>query len=210
MATPFSKRMIELRRKKGITQKQAALSLGISQALLSHYENGVRECGLDFLSKAASFYEVSCDYLLGREKKESKTLTPAMKEKKRLMAAERILFDLLERADSPQLMEQASDFLSLAYYRLYRLIYCGGHPQKGEFKIPDYTYRALTDAAMQITEMQLACVLEGKDVGRWQGIDPQGLMTDKATLTSRYGNDFLQLQQLVKKAEKQLNDMELT
>ncbi len=35
-----------LRKERGITQKQAAEDLGVSQALLSHYEKGIRECGL--------------------------------------------------------------------------------------------------------------------------------------------------------------------
>ena len=35
-----------LRTERGITQKQAAEDLHISQALLSHYEKGIRECGL--------------------------------------------------------------------------------------------------------------------------------------------------------------------
>ena len=39
---------------------------GISQALLSHYEKGIRECGLDFVIRCADYYHVSCDYLLGR------------------------------------------------------------------------------------------------------------------------------------------------
>ena len=38
-----------LRKERGITQKQAAEDLGVSQALLSHYEKGIRECGLDFV-----------------------------------------------------------------------------------------------------------------------------------------------------------------
>ena len=62
----FSRIITLLRKEKGITQKQAAADLGISQALLSHYEKGLRECGLDFLVKAAEYFEVSCDYLLGR------------------------------------------------------------------------------------------------------------------------------------------------
>ena len=37
-----------LRKERGIRQKEAADSLGVAQALLSHYENGKRECGLDF------------------------------------------------------------------------------------------------------------------------------------------------------------------
>ena len=55
-----------LRKERGISQKQAAEDLGVSQAVLSHYEKGVRECGLDFLVRAADYYEVSTDYLLGR------------------------------------------------------------------------------------------------------------------------------------------------
>lgn len=65
MNKAFSERMIELRTRKGVSQKEAAESLGVSQALLSHYEKGIRECGLEFLCKAASYYDVSCDYLLG-------------------------------------------------------------------------------------------------------------------------------------------------
>jgi transcriptional regulator with XRE-family HTH domain len=58
--------LAKLRRQKGISQKKAAEELGISPALLSHYENGIRECGLDFLLRLAEYYSVSCDYLLGK------------------------------------------------------------------------------------------------------------------------------------------------
>ncbi len=65
MNCQFPKIISELRKSKGISQKQAAIDLGVSQALLSHYEKGIRECGLDFLIKLSSYYEVSCDELLG-------------------------------------------------------------------------------------------------------------------------------------------------
>ena len=58
----------ELRKEKGLSQKEAAMRLDISQALLSHYEKGIRECGQSFLIKVADFYGVTCDYLLGRSK----------------------------------------------------------------------------------------------------------------------------------------------
>jgi len=64
----FATRLMELRKDKKISQKQAAKDLGISQALLSHYENGVRECGLNFVVRAANYYNVSCDFLLGNSK----------------------------------------------------------------------------------------------------------------------------------------------
>ena len=65
MSTSISSRLISLRKDKNLSQKEAATALGVSQALLSHYEKGIRECGLDFLCRASTFYDVSTDYLLG-------------------------------------------------------------------------------------------------------------------------------------------------
>ncbi|NLA73112.1 MAG: helix-turn-helix transcriptional regulator [Clostridiales bacterium] len=62
----FPERLIELRAENKLNQKTAAADLNISQALLSHYEKGIRECGLDFLCRAADYYKVTTDYLLGR------------------------------------------------------------------------------------------------------------------------------------------------
>ena len=66
MNADFSRTLALLRQEKGISQRKAAKELGISQALLSHYENGIREPGLAFVKKACDFYHVSADYLLGR------------------------------------------------------------------------------------------------------------------------------------------------
>ncbi len=66
MERSFSAILSRLRKEKNMSQKEAAADLGVSQALLSHYENGIRECGLDFIIKAADFYNVTTDYLLGR------------------------------------------------------------------------------------------------------------------------------------------------
>lgn len=65
MSTSISSRLVALRKEKSLSQKEAAEYLGVSQALLSHYEKGIRECGLDFLCRASAFYDVSADYLLG-------------------------------------------------------------------------------------------------------------------------------------------------
>ena len=58
--------MSALRRARGLSQRTAAADLHISQALLSHYENGAREPGLAFVCRACEYYGVSADYLLGR------------------------------------------------------------------------------------------------------------------------------------------------
>lgn len=61
----FSTKISALRREKGLSQKKAAEDLEISQALLSHYEKGIRECNLDFVKKISAYYSVTADYLLG-------------------------------------------------------------------------------------------------------------------------------------------------
>ncbi len=61
----FAVVLSQLRKERGISQKRAATDLGISQALLSHYEKGIRECGLDFVIKCSKYYGVTTDYLLG-------------------------------------------------------------------------------------------------------------------------------------------------
>ena len=66
MARGFSETMSALRKARGLSQRTAAADLHISQALLSHYENGAREPGLDFVCRACDYYGVSADYLLGR------------------------------------------------------------------------------------------------------------------------------------------------
>ncbi|MBR3768669.1 MAG: helix-turn-helix transcriptional regulator [Clostridia bacterium] len=65
MSVSFAANLSNLRRERNLTQKTAAEELGISQALLSHYEKGIRECNLDFVIKAAVYYDVTTDYLLG-------------------------------------------------------------------------------------------------------------------------------------------------
>jgi len=73
-----------LRRDSGLSQRQAAQELGISQALLSHYEKGIREPRLDFIEKVCGYYGVSADYLLGMSSTRQggtvpKEMTPAGK-----------------------------------------------------------------------------------------------------------------------------------
>lgn len=66
MERGFSAVMSMLRREKGLSQRAVAADLNISQALLSHYENGAREPGLAFVCKACDYYGVSADFMLGR------------------------------------------------------------------------------------------------------------------------------------------------
>ena len=64
----FAVNMGKLRREKGLSQRQAASELGISQALLSHYETDAREPKLDFVVRVCDYYSVTTDFILGRTK----------------------------------------------------------------------------------------------------------------------------------------------
>ena len=61
-------RLRDLREDNDITQNQIALMLNIKQNTYSQYENGKREVPINILWKLTDFYDVSIDYLVGREK----------------------------------------------------------------------------------------------------------------------------------------------
>lgn len=102
MERNFSEVLSELRHTSGRSQRTVAAELGISQALLSHYENGAREPGLAFVCKACDYYGVSADYLLGR----SSTPLPPSEELEQLKTAIRSI------SDSAALAQEALDTLT--------------------------------------------------------------------------------------------------
>ena len=55
------------RKAANLTQEEVAQKLGLTRAAYTHYEKGTRECPFDTLRKLASIFNVSVDYLLGRE-----------------------------------------------------------------------------------------------------------------------------------------------
>ena len=66
MERTFAETLLALRQGRNLSQRTAAADLGISQPLLSHYEKGTREPGLNFVCRACDYYGVTADYLLGR------------------------------------------------------------------------------------------------------------------------------------------------
>lgn len=59
----------ELRKKKGITQTDFAKEFNISIGTIGNWETGNREPDYEMLQKIADYFDVSVDYLLGREEK---------------------------------------------------------------------------------------------------------------------------------------------
>lgn len=191
MNADFPRVLTLLRKERAISQKQAAAELGISQALLSHYEKGIRECGLDFLIRCADFYSVSCDYLLGRspDRTGSKLTVDDIPEpdslgkenvfkggvlpvlnKKLIANSLNILFDLLAKSRNKALLSEVSSFLMLAVYRMFRVVYTvNPRNQAGLFTLPRQASRAYADAAMEICEAHAAAIADRNPV---HGMEP--------------------------------------
>lgn len=70
----FAENLRDARKRKDITQKQAAEIFGVSQSTYALYEVGKREPSFETLMRMADYFGVSCDSLLGYNEK-----TPAVK-----------------------------------------------------------------------------------------------------------------------------------
>lgn len=66
----FSDRLTELRKKRGLTQKELAEQIGIKQNSYSDWETGKNEPSLDNIIKLAKIFNVTTDYLLGVDRGE--------------------------------------------------------------------------------------------------------------------------------------------
>nr|MBR6778425.1 helix-turn-helix transcriptional regulator [Clostridia bacterium] len=61
----FCKRLKELRTEQGLTQKQLAEKLNTTNSAVCDWEKGRSQPDLQMLTKIATLFEVSVDYLLG-------------------------------------------------------------------------------------------------------------------------------------------------
>lgn len=142
MATDFSRTLSLLRQETGVSQRKAAAALGVSQALLSHYENGIREPGLAFVSRVCDYYRVSADFLLGRSSSRDGSIIEAAElydasdekgtlkgsilatlQKKLVVNTTGVLFDLLGKCGDRAAITAAGEYLSAALYTLLRHLY---------------------------------------------------------------------------------------
>lgn len=63
----IGERIKELRIERGLLQRELALKIYFSQSQISNWEKGATEPSANALLKLADFFEVTADYLLGRE-----------------------------------------------------------------------------------------------------------------------------------------------
>ena len=224
MNSEFSRTLSLLRREKKVSQRAAAGALGISQALLSHYENGIREPGLSFVVKACDYYGVSADFLLGRTlSRDGTTIAPeelydlsqekdnslkgsvlAMLSKKLLVNSIGVLFDLLARTGSREAVKAAADYLSTAVYKVYRRLY-QANPDNNPafFSVPSSRFEAgLPEADMRCSEAELMDAL----AARTKEKAPMPDMSND-TLARDYPGLYQSLLQIIHSAGERINGL---
>lgn len=172
--TEFSRTLSLLRQERGVSQRTAAGDLGISQALLSHYENGIREPGLAFVVKACDYYHVSADFILGRTlSREGNMLTEqeilnaaepgnilqgsvlATLQSKLLSGAVGVLFGLLGKLNDKAAINAAAGYLGSAVYQLYRHLYRTAGANEAYFSLdPAACTMGTAEADMKLSEIQ--------------------------------------------------------
>ena len=174
----FASILSQLRKERGISQKKAASDLGISQALLSHYEKGIRECGLDFVIRCSEYYGVTTDYLLGVSNNRNGLDIDALTDKEEengefsiftLGKATKYLLDLVATGSDEGALKYISDYYTLCVYRGAITLAKAGMLPKEMFRL-DYTLgRELASAALSIEDARFVFIedksITGSDLG---------------------------------------------
>lgn len=66
--TSFSEKLKELRKKNNLTQQELADKVGTNRVNVTKWETGRTEPNFETLIKLADFFEISLDWLFGRDK----------------------------------------------------------------------------------------------------------------------------------------------
>ena len=223
MNNDFPRILSLLRSEKHLSQKQAAEDLGIAQALLSHYEKGKRECGLDFLVRAADYYSVSTDYLLGRspvstglflaENDIPEGSSPGKADgfsfssslaKKLIISSVDVIYSMLNKTKNKKLTQSVSTILSLNIYRVFRLIYkLNPKNDKNLFVInEDSAFRAVGAGELLAESAALTAI---KD---YPTDSPENIEITTAFLESEYNKQAAALLNLIRNSENTLKKYE--
>lgn len=230
MNSEFPRIITLLRKEKKISQKQAASDLGISQSLLSHYEKGIRECGLEFLVKAADYYSVSCDYLLGRSPEPTgNTLTvedipeqnPNQKEgfktgvagsilatlnKKLILNSVQVLFSELQKTKCDHLIKEISLYIMLSVYKMFRIVYSSNSKNDSNFfMIPEISASKGADSAMAICEANAQASACGYSINGKPIVKPENAPSiTSAAISEEYPAQASSILNVIKNSESRI------
>lgn len=221
MNAEFAKHLALLRRKCGISQREAAAALQVSQALLSHYEKGIREPGLDFVVRAADYYGVSTDLLLGHQPsavcshsslpKDPEAVLPsqyAREAEQTIRDSLDTLLDLLARSYDPGVFCYASIYLGEVLYELLRHFFrLSPEYDPALFSMSDESFDSGA-VVSDITWVRAQYILAIK---QFQDIQPLVPTLTQQQFVDRYGTEICDsIQRLFSMVSRRVNQQGLT
>ncbi len=220
MNNDFPRILSLLRKERHISQKEAASALGVAQALLSHYEKGKRECGLDFLVRAADYYNVSTDYLLGRSPMSTGSVIVESEipdseahekarfgadisltlSKKLLTNSIEVIYNLLSRIGNSKLSMAVTNMLNFTVYKVFRIVYRSNVKNSHTmFEISDETACRMANAGAEINEGSAASAIKESEQNA-----PE---ISTVLIESEYPKQAPALLSLIKSSETQLKKL---
>lgn len=168
----FASILSQLRKERGISQKKAASDLGISQALLSHYEKGIRECGLDFVIRCGEYYGVTTDYLLGvsdsRNGVDTSCIAAITNDEtaaSTLVSATRFLLDVIATAKDETVVNYIYNYYTLCAYRIAQTLAKAGILPTEMFKLDLNLGRELASAAIAVEDAHFVFIEDKSRTG---------------------------------------------
>ncbi len=185
MSKDFSRIITLLRKERGMTQKEAAAHLGVSQALLSHYEKGIRDSAKDGIFRGS--------------------LLPTL-NKKLIANSLNILFDKLNSCPNKGLVGEISGYLMLAVYRMFRLLYAS-NPKNAPvlFSVPTELCAGYADAEMARAASNTGAILAGQEVGLGEPVrDTSAFAMTTESLSRDYPLYATSLLNLIKASERRM------
>lgn len=224
MDNDFARIITFLRKENGFSQKKVAIDLNISQALLSHYEKGIRECGLDFLLKISDYYGVSCDYLLGRTSErnsgdiinissksnntqdcnkkdnESENALANQLNETIILNTISLIFDIISKNGNDNLNNSVTNYIMIIIYKLFRMLYKSSDKNiPYPFSIDKNLYKTLSSALeyveVSLIDFNIRNILENDE-------DKFIMVGDK--INNDYTDKVASLYKLVQKTEEEI------
>lgn len=227
MNKDFPRIITLLREEKGLSQKQAAADLGISQPLLSHYEKGIRECSLDFVVKTADYYNVSCDFLLGRTANrsggkiviadipnednstysEDKPYMITTLNKKLIINSLNIIYDQLERINNKGLTSECSAYIMTSVYTVFRILYSSNPKNpRGMFSVAEHIYRGRSHALQALSESNIENLSLGLPIVEYRGMEKNTVIElSPEIISEQYSQLSSSLFNLIQNTEEKMN-----
>lgn len=181
--------------------------------------------------RAADYYNVSCDYLLGRSPEpEGKTITvdelpeddPTKRDKvtpgsvmvsfnkKLIINSLNVLFAILSKFRSQTVIKEAAAYIMLSVYKVFRHVYSSNRLNDQNFFMINKTVASSEcDAAMCLAEARLKAAARGVDIEGQDSVeDGSAPEINTQSLAAEYPQYYSSTVNLIKNSEAKIKEIE--